>query len=147
MTTLVGKIEQSPSSKTFLRRSQLKLQRMSLVLPLAMLLFMAAVRGFSAVPATAWGVRTKPAIPITTTLSGGRRNIVGIDRCKIASIGSRTTTTLMAGLFGEQAKDNDQNHTYISSTSVSIISRILFLDFLYIRTLNFEKVENVLWWL
>jgi len=117
MTTLVGKIEQSPSSKTFLRRSQLKLQRMSLVLPLAMLLFMAAVRGFSAVPATAWGVRTKPAIPITTTLSGGRRNIVGIDRCKIASIGSRTTTTLMAGLFGEQAKDNDQNHTYISSTS------------------------------
>ena len=152
MTTLVGNIEQSPSSKTFLRRSQLKLQRMGLVLPLEMLLFMAAysnivVRGFSAVPATAWGVRTKPAIPITTTFSGGRRNSVSIDRCKITSTESSATTTLMAGLFGEQAKDNNQNHTYISSTSVSIINRILFFDCLCIAILNFEIVENVLWWL
>lgn len=85
-----------------------------------------AVRGFSIIPKT---IRVgMNAIPAANTLPVDESDLIYGDKHKTTLIQrtTSTTTTLFAGLFGEQTKAKNQNNTYVSSTSVSD-SRICFL--------------------
>eukprot|EP00533_Pseudo-nitzschia_delicatissima_P002107 CAMPEP_0116081914 /NCGR_PEP_ID=MMETSP0327-20121206/2456_1 /TAXON_ID=44447 /ORGANISM="Pseudo-nitzschia delicatissima, Strain B596" /LENGTH=510 /DNA_ID=CAMNT_0003572691 /DNA_START=327 /DNA_END=1859 /DNA_ORIENTATION=- len=76
-----------------------------------------AVRGFSIVPKT---IRVgMNAIPAATTLPVDKSDLICGDKSKTTLIQrtTKTTTTLFAGLFGEQTKAKNQNNTYVSSTS------------------------------
>ncbi len=118
-------------TKNSLRGSKLKLTVDKVVLPLVFLFLLPAfsvmaVRGFSIVPKT---IRVgMNAIPAATTLPVDKSDLICGDKSKTTLIQrtTKTTTTLFAGLFGEQTKAKNQNNTYVSSTSVSD-SRICFL--------------------
>lgn len=118
---MVGTTERFLPSRSTSVGSEFKLRRMFFMLHLALLPFIFmivpsvnVVRGFSTVS------------PATVNISDKRNDIIGYNKRKTVAIGGRTTTTLKAGLFGEQSFANKKDNAYILPTSVSdVIDGIL----------------------